>query len=89
MIKKYPLFLGGITWFLGEQKGGSEVPESQKGRPMKVLEGFRGETTQICLEDMGVGSLQWNNIQRGDRLNFTVFSPKSSDPTPPPPSRDN
>ena len=93
MIKKYPLFFlgGGITWFLGEQKGGSEVTESQKGRPLKFLEGFRWETTQICLEDedMGVGSLQWNNIQRGDRLNFTVFSPKSSDPTPPPPSGDN
>ena len=89
-LRKTPYF-GGITWFLGEQKGGSEVTESQKGRPMKFLEGFRGETTQICLEDedMGVGSLQWNNIQRGDRLNFTVFSPKSSDPTPPPPSRNN
>ena len=82
-LRNIPYF-GGITWFLGEQKGGSEVTESQKGRPLKFLEGFRGETTQICLED-GVGSLQWNNIQRGDRLNFTVFSPKSSDPTPPSP----
>ena len=40
-------FWGGITWFLGEQKGGS----------LKTLEGFRGGTTQICLEnkDMGEG----------------------------------
>ena len=64
MIKKYPLFFfgggGGVTGFLGEKKGGGEVTESQKGRPLKFLEGFRGETTQICLEDedMGVGSLQ-------------------------------
>ena len=33
--------LGGITWFLGEQKGGS----------LKTLEGFRGGTTQIRLEN--------------------------------------
>ena len=33
--------LGGITWFSGEQKGGS----------LKTFEGFRGGTTQICLEN--------------------------------------
>ena len=50
---------------------------------MKTLERFRGGSTQISSEndDMGGGSLQLSNIQRGDRLNFTLFSPKS------PPSR--
>ena len=50
---------------------------------MKTLEGIRGGTTQICSENedvMGGGSLQLSNIQRGDRLNFTLFSPKSSAP---------
>ena len=57
---------------------------------MKTFEGFRGGTTQICSENedvMGGGgggeSLQLSNIQRGDRLNFTLFSPKSSAPLPP------
>ena len=54
---------------------------------MKTLEGFRGGSTQICSEneDMGGGgggreSLQLSNIQRGDRLNFTLFIPKSPPP---------
>ena len=56
---------------------------------MKTLEGFRGGTTQICSENEDVmgggggGSLQLSNIQTGDRLNFTLFSPKSSAPLPP------
>ena len=56
---------------------------------MKTFEGFRGGTTQMCSENedvMGGGggeSLQLSNIQRGDRLNFTLFSPKSSAPLPP------
>ena len=56
---------------------------------MKTFEGFRGGTTQICSENedvMGGGggeSIQLSNIQRGDRLNFTLFSPKSSAPLPP------
>ena len=56
MIKKYPLFWGDHL-ILGEQKGGSEVTESQKGRPLKILEGFRGETTQICLENEDMGGI--------------------------------
>ena len=55
---------------------------------MKTFEGFRGGTTQICSENEDVmggggGSLQLSNIQRGDRLNFTLFSPKSSAFHPP------
>ena len=54
---------------------------------MKTLEGFRGGTTQICSENEdlmgGRGSLHLSNIQRGDRQNFTLFSPKSSAPLPP------
>ena len=47
----------GVTWFLGEQKGGSVVTENPKGGLLKTLEGLRGGTTQICLEneDMGEG----------------------------------
>ena len=49
--------LGGITWFLGEQKGGSVITENPKGGSLKTSEEFRGGTTQICLEneDMGGG----------------------------------
>ena len=38
-------------------KGGSVVTENPKGGSLKNLEGFRGGTTQICLEneDMGGG----------------------------------
>ena len=43
--------LGGITWLLGEQKGGSVVIEIPKGGSLETLEGFRGGTTQICLEN--------------------------------------
>ena len=45
------LFWGGITWLLGEQKGGSVVIEIPKGGSLETLEGFRGGTTQICLEN--------------------------------------
>ena len=41
--------------------------------------GGERESHQILLG----GSLQWSNIQRGDRLNFTLFSLKSSRPPPP------
>ena len=35
--------LGGITWFLGEQKGGiSRNLEPTRGGSLKTLEGFRG-----------------------------------------------
>ena len=40
--------------------------------------GGERESHQILLG----GSLQWSNIQRGDRLNFTLFSLKSSLPLP-------
>ena len=41
----------------GRTKGGSVVTENPKGGCLKTLEGFRGGTTQICLEneDMGGG----------------------------------
>ena len=86
-----------INWFLGEQKEGSVLTEKPKGR--MDFGRIQRRTTQICLEnqDIGVGgkrdshqillggSLQWSNIQRGDRLNFTLFSLKS----PPPPAINN
>ena len=78
--------LAGITWFLGEQKGGSFVIENPKeGWSLKTLKGFRWGTTQICLEneDMREGSRTSSNVIRGDHssevtLNFTMLSPKSS-----------
>ena len=39
--------LGGITWFLGEQKGGSVVTENPKGG----ITDSEGGTTQIFLEN--------------------------------------
>ena len=86
-------FWGGITWFVGEQKGGSFVTENPKEGITENFGRIQRGATQICLEngDMGggnreshqmllEGSLQWSNIQRGDRQNFTLFSPKSSLP---------
>ena len=62
--------LAGITWFLGEQKGGSVVTENPK---KGIVENFgriqRGGTTQICLgnEDMG-GLRKSSNVIRGESL---------------------
>ena len=49
--------LGGITWFLEEQKGGSVVTENPKGGITENLGRIQRETTQICLqtEDMERG----------------------------------
>ena len=90
--------LGGSMDFWENKSGDQSWLRTQKGGSLKTLEGFRGGTTQICLEyeDMGGGGnreshqkslgglLQWSNIQRGDRLNFTLFSSKSFAPSPPP-----
>ena len=43
--------LGGITRFLGEQKGGAVVTENPKGGSLKTSEGFRVGITQICVEN--------------------------------------
>ena len=70
----------------GDKRGDQSKLRTQKGRSLKTLEGFRGGTTQIWLEneDMvgdreshqmllgGITSVKY--IQRGDRLNFTLFS---------------
>ena len=46
--------LGGITWFLGEQKGGSVVLEKLKG---EITENFgRIQRGGICLENERMGS---------------------------------
>ena len=63
---------------------------TQEEGSLKTLEGFRGGTTQICLENeyMEGGSRKSSSVIRGDRfsevtfkegdrLNFTLFSPKS------------
>ena len=95
---------GGDHLIFRTTKGGiSRNWEPKRGESLKTLEGFGGGTTHFCLEneDMGGGggesrkssnviggSLQWSNIQRGDRVNFTLFSPKSSARFPPGPPGD-
>ena len=84
---------GGIIWFLGEQKGISLNWEPKSGDRWKLWKdsGRGGGGTQICLENEDGGdreshqkaSLQWSNIQRGYRLNFTLFCRKSSALHPP------
>ena len=39
----------------GRTKRGSVVTENPKGASLKTLERFRGETTEICLENEGIG----------------------------------
>ena len=53
---------GGGGGFLGgsrEQKGGLVVTKNRKGGSLKTLEGFRGGTTQICLENEDTG---WETV---------------------------
>ena len=80
--------LGGITWFLGEQKGGSVITENPKGGSLKTSEEFRGGTTQICLEneDMGGGgSRKSSNVIRRDHFSEVTLKggigPRSSIPS--------
>ena len=42
--------LGGITWFLEEQKGGSVVTENPKGGSLKTLEEFKGGPLKFAWE---------------------------------------
>ena len=53
--------LEGITWFLGEQKEGS----------LKTLEGFRAGTTQICLENEGIGGIA--KVIKGEHFSEVTF----------------
>ena len=50
---------------------------TQEGGSLKTLEGFRGGTTQICLEneDMGGGggSRKSSNVIRGDHFSEVTF----------------
>ena len=61
--------LGGFSWFLGEQKGGSVVTENPKGGITENLGKIQRRTTQICLEneDMegGGGSRKTSTVIRG------------------------
>ena len=91
--------ISGITRFLGEKKGGiSRNWEPQRGYHWKLWKDSEGGPLKFAwkLSHGGItkviksykgGSLQWSKIQRGEKLNFTLFSPKSSalSPSPPPP----
>ena len=59
--------MGWITRFLGEQKGGSVVTENPKGGIIETLEGFKGGTTKIRLEneDMGGGDRESHQMLLG------------------------
>ena len=91
--------ISGITRFLGGKKGGiSRNWEPQRGYHWKLWKDSEGGPLKFAwkLSHGGItkviksykgGSLQWSKIQRGEKLNFTLFSPKSSalSPSPPPP----
>ena len=66
---------GGITWFLGEQKGGSVVTENPKGGITENFGKFQGGTTQISLEnkDMGGGSRKSSYVIRRDHFSEVTF----------------
>ena len=89
--------ISGITRFLGGKKGGIsrnwepqggyhwKLWKNSEGGPLKFAWKLsRGEITKVIKSYKG-GSLQWSEIQRGEKLNFTLFSPKSSALSPPPP----
>ena len=66
--------IGGDDFIFGGTKGGI----SPKGGSPKTLEGFRGGTTQICLEnkDMwggGGGSRKSSKVIRGDHFSVVTF----------------
>ena len=54
----------------GGQRGDQSKLRTQKGRSLKTLEGFRGGTTQIWLEneDMVGGSRKSSNVIMGDHF---------------------
>ena len=66
-------------------KGGiSRNWEPKRGDHWKLWKDSEGDHSNLMLG----GLLQWSNIPRGDWLNLTMFSPKSSAlPHPPPPRR--
>ena len=63
----------------GGGKGGSVVTENPKGGSLKSLEGFRGGTTQIRLENEdkrgggGGGSRQSSKVIREDHFSEVTF----------------
>ena len=68
----------GYHWTLWKDSEGGPLKFAWKlshGGITKVIKSYKG------------GSLQWSKIQRGEKLNFTLFSPKSPAPSlsPPPP----
>ena len=74
-------FWGGITWFLGEERGGLVVTENPEGR---ITENFvriqRTDHSNLLgkwRQWGGGGTRKSSNVIRGDRLNLTLFSPKS------------
>ena len=62
---------------MGEQKGDQSQLRTQKGASLKPLEGFRGGTTQIRLENDGMlsgeGSRKSSRVIRRDHFREVTF----------------
>ena len=81
---------GGRKIFLGEQKGGSVVTENPKEGITENYGKIQGVLLKFAWKwrhgrgGRGIANVikcyQWSNIQRGDRLNFTLFSPHPPSP---------
>ena len=58
-------------WFLGEQEGGSVVTENPKGGIAESFGRIQRGTTQICLENKGMGrggSRKSSKVVKGDHF---------------------
>ena len=62
---------------LGRKKGGNQSQlVIQKGESLKNLEGFRGGTTQIWLENKGMGEGRGGDRENGQKLLGAITSVK-------------
>ena len=79
---------GGIqAWLKAQKRGSLKLWKGSEGGPLKFtwkMKTCGGGIARVIKSYQG-GSLQWSNIQRRDRLNFSLFSPKSSGAPPPRP----
>ena len=70
--------LGGFTWFLREQKGGSVVTENPKGGITENFGRIQKGDHSICLENEGMGggaggSRKSSNVIRDDHFSEVTF----------------
>ena len=79
----------GTGYYLSSVGGDWKLWQDSEGGPLKFVWKMKtwGGGDPESHQKLPGGSLRWSNIQRGDRLNFTSFSPKSCPPPPPPPGK--